>query len=204
MHMKTKLKISKTSKMPCPSWSLEALTTCAGARNKNGTIVDACEICYARKNFYRMKPTINARQYNKQDWKRDAWVSDMVNYLNIFNLFRWFDGGDIYTVPLGEKIYQVCKLTPHCSHWIPSRAYKFSKFNEIFKKLKALPNVMVRFSSDSIQGEYTKGLHGSTIIPDPYFKTDAFVCKAYSRDGKCGTCRACWNKDIPLIAYPIH
>ena len=100
MYMKTKLKISNTSKMPCPSWSLEALTTCAGARHKDGTIVDACEICYARKGFYRMKNTKNARQYNKQDWKRDAWVPEMVEYLKIFNLFRWFDSGDIYTLSL--------------------------------------------------------------------------------------------------------
>jgi hypothetical protein len=32
--------------------------------------------------------------------------------------------------------------------------------------MEALPNVRVRFSSDSIQGEYIEGLHGSVIGPD--------------------------------------
>ena len=60
------------------------------------------------------------------------------------------------------------------------------------------------FSSDSIDGEYTKGLHGSTILANAYRKTDAFVCQAFLRGGKCGDCRACWDKSIPLIGYPKH
>jgi hypothetical protein len=30
------------------------------------------------------------------------------------------------------------------------------------------------------------------------------ICKAYTRDGKCGSCRACWSKDASVIAYPAH
>ena len=56
---------------------------------------------------------------------------------------------------------------------------------------------------------YTKGLHGSTIIPkdpkdfdpSPEFLREAFICGTRYRKGSCGPCRACWNKDIPLIAY---
>ena len=199
--MKTKLKLSHTSKMPCASWSLQALDTCPGSRNKDGTIVPVCVKCYARKGYYRMKPTKDLRVYNKQDWKRDDWATNLVDYLIPYALFRWFDSGDIYTTALGYKILEVCKATPWCKHWIPTKSYKFSKFNHVFDELKALPNVMVRFSSDSMAGEYTEGLHGSTVIPDPDFEIDAFKCKAYTRSHKCGTCTACWDKSIPLVAY---
>lgn len=64
---------------------------------------------------------------------------------------------------------------------------------------------MVRFSSDSVRGEYVKGLHGSVIVPDAETLPDGVsLCGAYSREGKCGGCRACWNKDVAVIAYPAH
>ena len=202
--MKTLLKISKTSKMPCPSWSLEAVKTCPGSRKPDGNLVDACSKCYADKGFYKMKPAKNLRIHNKQDWKTDDWVPEMVSYLRDYARFRWFDSGDMYALPLAKKILQVCEQTPWVEHWIPTRQHKFAKFMNTLNKLKALPNVSVRFSSDSIDGEYTKGLHGSTILPSAYHKTDAFVCQAFLRGGKCGDCRACWDKSIPLIGYPIH
>ena len=79
--MKTKLKLSQTSKMPCASWSLQALDTCPGSRNKDGTIVPVCVKCYAREGFYKMKPTKDLRVYNKQDWKRDDWAHCDRQYL---------------------------------------------------------------------------------------------------------------------------
>jgi hypothetical protein len=30
------------------------------------------------------------------------------------------------------------------------------------------------------------------------------ACDAYERAGKCGSCRACWSKDVKTIAYPAH
>ena len=34
------IRLSKASKMPCRSWSLQALETCPGARKSNGELVD--------------------------------------------------------------------------------------------------------------------------------------------------------------------
>ena len=65
-----------------------------------------------------------------------------------------------------------------------------------------LPNVAVRFSSDSIDGSHQKE-HGSTIIPHAIGGSYT-VCRAYDRGGKCGDCRACWNKNIKRIAYVMH
>jgi hypothetical protein len=65
--------------------------------------------------------------------------------------------------------------------------------------------VCVRFSSDSVTGEYTKGLHGSVIIPAPdQVKRGTKLCGAYDNNGACGDCRACYDKKIKVIAYPAH
>ena len=71
--------------------------------------------------------------------------------------------------------------------------------------MQSLPNVSVRFSSDSVTGEFTPSLHGSVIVPDADNVPDGVsVCGAYSREGKCGGCRACWDKSVSVVAYPAH
>ena len=201
--MQTQVKISKTSKMPCKSWSLEALTTCPASFNVEGDLVDACKGCYATTGFYLMKDSVNLREHNRNDWKREEWVAEMVYELRNQTYFRWFDSGDVAWLKLAKKIYQVCEQTPNVRHWLPTRMYKFPKFKAILDKLNKLPNVRVRFSSDSIEGDFTNA-HASTIIPYANTPVEAFICEAYSRGGKCGDCRACWHKDIPMIAYVAH
>lgn len=199
------IKLSKPSKMPCLSWSLQALDTCPGSKGKDGALVDACKGCYATTGNYRFSNVKAPRVSNKEDWKRNAWVSDMVKELDNSRYFRWFDSGDVYSVKLAAKILKVMQLTPWCRHWLPTRMHKFSKFRLILMKMNSLDNVVVRFSSDSVQGEIIKGDYTSTIIPDPSQASKTMtVCEAYNRDGKCSDCRACWNKDNKLIAYPAH
>lgn len=160
--------------MPGRSWSLQALETCPGAvkkGSKNKELVDACKGCYARSGFYRMPNVIDARAHNKQDWKRPEWIGDMVAELQNDRWFRWFDSGDLYSTRLAEKIYSVMQQTPHCNHWLPTRSYKFSKFHRILAKMAALPNVVVRLSSDRIFGgvpsipESLSQAQGATIVP---------------------------------------
>jgi len=201
--MQTQVKVSKTSKMPCKSWSLEAIATCPASKGEDGELVDACKGCYATTGFYLMGNAKKLREHNSEDWKREEWVSEMVYELRNQTYFRWFDSGDVAWLKLAEKIYQVCEQTPNVKHWIPTRMYKFPKFKAILDKLNELPNVRVRFSSDSVEGDFTNE-HASTIIPYADSPTDAFICEAYSRGGKCGDCRACWHKDVPMIAYVAH
>ena len=199
------IKLSKASKMPCRSWSLEALDTCPASKNKDGSLVDACKGCYATTGNYRFPNVKAPRVHNKEDWKRDNFISDMVAELDNDRYFRWFDSGDMYDLRLAQKIFEIAKSTPHCNHWIPTRMHKFSKFTNILAELESLPNVVVRKSSDSIFGGVIPGNTTSTIIPTIDSATmDMTVCKAYTREGKCGTCRACWNKEAKVIAYPAH
>ena len=200
------IKLSKASKMPCRSWSLQALDTCPASVNKDGSLVDACKGCYATDGNYRFPNVKAPREHNREDWKRDEWVNDMVAELDSDRYFRWFDSGDVYDIRLARKIFEVMKLTPWCHHWLPTRMYKFAKFVNILEDMQNLPNVVVRYSSDSVHGETVQGKTTSTIVPvDDEIQFSSFtICKAYTRDGKCGTCRACWSKDTSVVAYPAH
>lgn len=199
------IRISKTSKLDgILSWSLQAIETCPASMGDNGQLVAACSGCYATTGNYNYPNVKAPRAENKEDWQREGWVADMVQALDSSRYFRWFDSGDMYAIGLAEKILQVMQATPWCNHWLPTRMAKFPKFAPVLATMQALPNVMVRFSSDSVNGEHTSA-HGSTIIPTandaPH---NATVCLAYENGGKCSGCRACWNKSIPLIAYVAH
>jgi hypothetical protein len=200
------VKLSVTSKLDgIRSWSLQAKKTCPGSVKSNGELVNACFGCYASLGFYVFSNAINLREYNKEDWQRDEWVAEMVKALANDRYFRWLDSGDLYSLALAIKVYEVMAQTPWVQHWLPTRMAKFDKFKPILAKMQALSNVMVRFSSDDVDGSFTPGVHGSTIVPDAdWLKPGVTMCEAYSRGGKCDGCRACWSKDVAVIAYPAH
>jgi hypothetical protein len=198
------IKLSKTSKLDgILSWSLQALDTCPASKNKDGSLVPACQGCYATTGNYRFANVKAPREFNREDWKRDSWVSDMVMALDSSRYFRWFDSGDMYDIRLAEKILHVMALTPHCKHWLPTRMHKFSKFKTVISSMQSLDNVVVRYSSDSVTGEIIPGKTTSTIFSD-VVPTAALECKAYQHEGKCNGCRACYSKDVPVIAYKAH
>ena len=198
------LKLSKTSKLGVKSWSLQAIETCPGSVGADGNLVPACSGCYATTGMYHFGPVKAVRADNKAAWQEDGWVADMVAQLAKDTHFRWFDSGDMYALELANKIYTIMEATPHVKHWLPTRMAKFPKFNTILSKMQALPNVMVRFSSDSVMGQYTKE-HGSVIVPTlADVNANMSPCLAYESDGKCNGCRKCYDKEIPVIAYIAH
>ena len=200
------IKLSVTSKLDgIRSWSLNALDTCPGSLESPGVLVDACKGCYAIGGNYRFPNVKAPRESNKLDWQRLEWVDDMVQALGNDRFFRWFDSGDMYSLGLAEKMLEVMIRTPWVKHWLPTRMHKFPKFKLVLDQMQQLKNVSVRFSSDSVQGQYVKGLHGSVIVPTPNdVKKGMTLCEAYSHEGKCNGCRACYDKKIKVIAYPAH
>lgn len=198
------IKLSKASKMPSRSWSLQALDTCPASRKADGSLVDACSGCYATTGNYRFKNVKAPREHNREDWKRDAWVDDMVTELDNDRYFRWFDSGDVYDVRLAHKILEVMQRTPWCNHWLPTRMHKFTKFRPVLAQMQELHNVVVRLSSDSITGDVVEGATTSTIATLDNVPNSATVCEAYTRGGKCGPCRACWDKNTAVVCYIGH
>lgn len=206
MSLSTKaIKLSRPGKMPCYTWSLQAIDTCPGSKDSSGALVDACATCYAREGNYNFPNVRDVREFNRRAWRQDAFIPDMTQALRRQDYFRWFDSGDMYHLDLAWKIYQIMRATPWCRHWLPTRMYKFKKFADVLQAMEALPNVVVRRSSDSIQGGRIPGRHTSTIIPDAaQAPAGVHVCPSSTQAGKCLECRACWNDDVPVVAYIAH
>jgi len=202
-----KPKLSKASKMPCYSFSLPVNDeVCKGRYDKQGKMKSVCSKCYANKGFYNMPNAIKLREHNLISSKSLFFATEMIKLIKDKKYFRWFDSGDIYSDKFLYKVYMVCRESPDTFHWIPTKTRNL--FNQIiWKKLEALTNVKVRFSSDSIDGQYIKGLHGSTVIQKeslfPVNKAEVFTCKAPKQMGECRNCRACWHNE-KVIAYEIH
>ena len=199
------LHISKTSKLDnIKSWSLQALTTCPGSKAKDGGLVDACKGCYATQGTYHFPGVKLVRAENQEDWERDGWVADMVEALKKQKYFRWFDSGDMYSLKLANKMLEVMIATPHVKHWLPTRMYKFVKFQPILDEMNSLPNVKVRFSSDSVMGEFTKGVHGSTILPNDTVPEGVTLCTAYQNGGKCSGCAVESIVTVDMSAFHLR
>lgn len=183
------------------------------------SLVGSCKGCYALEGNYNFPNVKNVREHNMEDWKRDDWVSDMVKLIKHEPYFRFFDSGDLYCVELVDKIYQVCKRCPNTQFWIPTLTHKIGAIHSaIRRKLDTLPNVNVRRSAGSIKTSgdmeselnFPAAITRSAIVRHEDIGKDftkgksILVCQAFKREGKCGDCRACWNKDIKLILYPVH
>jgi len=129
----------------------------------------------------------------------------MLIALDSSRYFRFFDSGDMYSIELANKMLELCTKATWVKFWIPTRMYKFKKFQSVIDKMQALSNVVVRFSSDSVQGQTVEGLTTSTIFSEEsQLPSNATICRAYEHEGKCNGCRACYNKEVELIAYKSH
>ena len=229
------MKLSETSKMKgtAYSWSLQAIETCPASAIQTvqeakqwslniGDLVPACQNCYATKGFFNMPSVKAPRSENKQSWQKADFVPDMIKAISKKKRkhFRLFDSGDLYHLALAEKWYQIMVALPEIQFWLPTRMHKFAKFADVIERMQALPNVVVRFSSDSVNGGIIDGANTSTIIPsemvlkeksrDAIIATsDAYqICPATKPGNKpnckANSCTACWDKSVKVIAYVEH
>lgn len=199
------IKIGRTTKMWfARTWNLIAGDSCPGMIEKaTGRICDACASCYAKRGHYNQPVVVNAYEHNMQDWKRNGWVDDMVMAMIKLDFFRWFSSGDCKYVPLAKKMYQVMKKTPETMHSLPTKSYVNRHIDKWLDKMQALPNVVVRRSSQQVNGIYDHGIHRAIQIPHADYPVDnnTMVCPSFTTDHTCGDCRACWDDTVPVVAF---
>ena len=80
----------------------------------------------------------------------------MIEELDSDRYFRWFDSGDMYSLALAEKMYEICTATPWTKHWIPTIMHKFKKFTVVLDKPNATYNVVLSLSIDGINAAIIK------------------------------------------------
>ena len=186
--------MTRTSKMPGLSYSLPAWECQTGSklRKVKGT---PCYGCYALKGNYIRYPAIKKAQYKRlASLAHDSWVMAMVAQVKRQKWFRWHDAGDVQSSEHMQKIIEVCKLTPDTQHWLPTQERKYLP-------LGSYPaNLVIRLSNaknNTAPGQ--AWTHWSTVVDKGYHS-----CPASSQGNKCGTCRACWSRDVKHVTYPKH
>ena len=229
---------SNTSKMPGFSIGISAELCGVGSklRKIEGSV---CADCYALKGMYRMQNVKKAHAKREAGITNPKWVEAFVVMLNNHTsfavpYFRWHDAGDIRSIEHFAKICEICVMSPHIRHWIPTRENKI--INEYVRLGGLIPdNLCVRLSSPMVdqQPVSTDDYNTSTVHSD-IGRSSAITnwkgkeCQAYrtSKDGKimarevyrtltkedkkgydfgyCGDCRDCWSKEIDNVSYFKH
>lgn len=152
-----------------------------------------------------------------------GWVDAMVAYLDRkvkpHDLhFRWHSSGDLQNKPHFKMVCEVARRLPHIKFWLPTmERYIVRSSGE-----QIPPNLIVRFSAhqydkrvESERNVPTSGVKkvggprsaSSVLAWQELVKTnnmDEYHCMAPIQDGKCQSCRACWNPDIKHIWYKHH
>ena len=201
--------LSKPSKMPCYAWGTPATACTVGA--KLAEIQESvCHSCYALRGFFRVPKVQQAYQRRLDRFGDDEWIDAMVKLVywqaaetgELY--FRWFDSGDLQSVEMLLGIVDVARRTPEIQHWLPTREYAILRE---YLRSETLPdNLLIRVSAPLVDGPTptgfglpTSGVHAEAP------SDDTFPCQAYG-DGpaNCGSCRACWDKSVPHVSYPLR
>ena len=213
------LKLSNPSKLNSESFALPVRDeVCKGRIDQTtGIMLTKCQKCYAdNRGFYAMPDTIRVREDNLAIIRNnpETFIFFMVGKLNRKKNknFRWFDSGDIFSIIFLKALIEVCKKTPLTTHWIPTTTWNYQdsdkvEFLSLLQELQALPNVRLRASNPGSVPVLSKGLYPlqSVVVNELKKSTkELFYCPASKQAGKCGPCKACYNKNIKTIAYLEH
>ena len=185
--------LSAPGKMPEGAYSIPASACQTGAKLAlvPGT---PCHGCYALKNRYIMPIQAAALRRRLASLDHGSWTTAMATLIKGKKHFRWHDSGDIQSVDHLKKIFEVCNNTPATMHWLPTQERKYLP-------LGSYPaNLTIRLSNaknNTAPGQ--AWTHWSTVVDKGFHS-----CPAQSQGNVCGTCRACWSRDVKHVTYPKH
>jgi len=195
------------------SASVTALSCRIGSRLR-GVEGSSCFKCYAfNRGNYRYPVVKQAQQRRLEAISRPHWAATMTRLISHYSdeYFRWHDSGDIVDLTHLIKIVQVANNLPDTLFWLPTR--ETNTLRAYREQIGAFPtNLAVRISAymvDTAPPRFSGllDLPTSTInkTKGEHYKTKGSIeCKAYTRGGACGPCRACWDVRVSNVSYPQH
>ena len=188
--------LSKPSKMPGPAHNLPAWKCITGVKLQ-AVPGSVCAGCYALKGRYRFNNVQAALNRRLQALEDPRWVEAMTALIKGEKFFRWHDSGDIQSMGHLENIFKVCKLTPETQHWMPTREAQFLKQLDP----ASIPtNLIIRMSSHMIDQGPVKFWPWTSTVTSSAGRT----CPAPEQSNSCGSCRQCWDRSVPNVAYGKH
>ncbi len=216
------IKLSKTSKIPCRSWSTQALVTCHRGAKLAQLPNSICSTCYAVKGHYR-KPVVKNRRHENLAQYLNApreWREAMIQEIGKAKAFRWFDSGDLFSCNMLIHIIEIARALPSCQFWLPTRETEIIK--TVLTNFECPDNLNIRISADFIgpdslvdtalkfanlpvtfSGVIDTSKSDGTPLPPSVVKCPA----TFDHDktgGRCLKCRACFNREVKAVVYKLH
>lgn len=196
--------LGKPSKMPGHTYGLSAFDCKVGAqlREVEGS---TCNKCYATRGNYLFANVKKAQALRLSSLDEAQWVLVMVEKIRKLHEphFRWHDSGDIQSLQHLFQIVAVAEALPEVAFWMPTREKGI--VNEYLRTFGAFPdNLTVRVSAAMIGGNPPAGFPQTSTVVKKDHEVVGHLCPSSKQDGKCGSCRACWDKTVDNVAYPYH
>ena len=194
--------LGKPSKMPGYSTAIPATACKTGARLAKipGSV---CASCYAMRGNYLYPSVREGLQKRLEAIKNPEWVDGMVRLISHYTdpadpHFRAHDSGDLQGKDHLRKWIAIARQIPDVKIWLPSREIRDVK--AVQRETEDWPaNLVVRLSAPMM---------GRTLdVKGPTSSVDAGTghrCPAYDQNGKCGSCRACWDPTVENVDYKKH
>ena len=198
--------LSKPSKMPWYAYNLPAAMCIMGSklRHIRGSV---CSKCYARKGRY-VFPNVRAamdRRHYEVTHRPEQWAANMIHLLQRKargkeQWFRWHDSGDLQGIEHLDAIIWIAQNVSNVRFWLPTKEYVTAlKRRAIIHKTS---NLTVRVSAYMIGDVKTRCLFPTSSVNAGTIS--GYRCPAKSQGNICGDCRACWDRDVGNIDYPLH
>jgi hypothetical protein len=194
--------LTKTSKMPCASYSIPARITCPVGDKLALIPGSVCEVCYAdKRNMYRLPTTQRAQLRRLQATKRPGWKRAMTLAIAKTKkaFFRVHDSGDFYSAAYFLDWCDVARDLLGVQFWAPTRE------RELLRTYgNAVPsNMVVRLSAPMVDGAPPRVVWPTSTVHKAK-PPIGYACPASKQGGVCGDCRACWDPEVTNVSYPAH
>lgn len=197
--------LGKPSKMPGYSTAISAKSCKVGSKlaKVEGSV---CSKCYAFKGNYTFPVVVAAHKAREAALSHPQWVEAMTLLIGHYTdesdpYFRIHDSGDLQDENHLMLWVQVARNLPWVKFWMPTKESSLVK--RVMSKVADWPeNLIIRISAPMIGKSPPASMAGyltSTVQAE-----DGEECLAYTRDNKCGPCRACWDKRVQNIDYHVH
>jgi hypothetical protein len=195
--------LGKPSKMPGLAYGISAKKCNVGGKLAliPGSV---CADCYAMRDNYSYPSVQAAHEKRFSGLSSVSWADSMVFLIRRSGetFFRWHDAGDLQSFQHLLDIVRIAESLPSVAFWLPTKEKGLVyRYREVFGDFP--PNLCVRLSGAMIDGN-PPAYDGNTSTVHKAHAPIGSECEAYTRGGKCGECRDCWNRDIKNVSYPKH
>lgn len=198
--------LGKPSKMPGYSTSLPA-KACKVGQKLAKIAGSVCSKCYADGRGNYSYPNVQlglARRLAALEHPK--WADGMIRLISHYvdpedPYFRIHDSGDIQSVDHLLRWVTVAKALPSIAFWMPTKEGRMLK--AAITSVEEWPaNLVVRMSAPMLGQAPPRSFDG--LLSSTVQSGEGLACEAYTRDNKCGPCRACWSPDVENIDYHLQ